>query len=180
MPMQLQELFSTEEMEILRLRADRIAAPLQEEDKTGHIAALIALMRGETYALPIDAITVTLRSFAIVPIPCVPKFVAGVANVRGHLVSVLDLAALLGLQSTDGTVDGVLVVVQADEINIGFHVEAIGDVIELSANDMTPVSPTINLTHPEYLDGIFPGGVGLLNIEAILRDPGLVIDESIV
>ena len=68
---------------------------------------------------------------------------------------------------------------KAGDINIGFHVEAIGEVIELSVSDMTPVSPTINLTHPEYLQGIFPGGTGLLNIEAILQDPRLVIDETI-
>lgn len=176
--MQLQDLFTTDEIEILRLRADRIAAPIEEDDKTGRIAALIASMGGETYALPIDAITVTLRNFTIIPIPCVPPFVAGVANVRGHIISVLDLAVLLGLQSSDRTTSGVLVVVQADDITVGFHVEAIGEVIELSANEMAPISPTINLSHPEYFHGIFPDGTGLLNITAILHDPRLVLDES--
>lgn len=177
--MQFHEMFSEDELEILRLRAERIAAPLQEENKTGRISALVARMHGETYVLPIDAITMVIRNVALFPIPCVPKFVAGIANVRGHLVTVLDLAVLLGLESKDETSSSVLVVVEADDISIGFHVESIGEVIELSMSDLNPMSPAIHLAHPEYLQGIFPDGTGLLNLPAILQDSRLEIDETV-
>ena len=177
--MPLHEMFSPEEMELLQLRAQRVAAPLQEKDKAGHLTALVAIMRGEKYALPIDAITVVYQNVDIIPVPCVPDFVAGIANVRGHLVSVLDLAAFLGLDSYDHTGGATLVVARAGDASIGFVVEAIGEVIELPMSQINFVSANMNLDQADSIQGIFPDGSVLLNMKAVLEDPRLVIDESI-
>lgn len=175
--MQLQELFSPEQLELLRMRAERVAAPLQEEEKTGQVTALTVMIAGENYALPIDSITVVYQNVAIVPVPCVPPFVAGIANVRGHLVSVLDLAALLGLES-GGTTEAALVVAQAGDANIGFRIEAVGEVIELPMSQLNPVPSNMNLAYAEYIQGICHDGTALLNMNVLLNDPHIVVDDT--
>ena len=176
--MQLHEFFSQEEMELLRTRAERVAAPLQEEDRAGHVTALVVIMRGEMYALPIDSITVVYQDVVVIPVPCVPNFVAGIANVRGHLVSVLDLAVLLGLERGEDTEETGLVVAQAGETTIGFRVEAVGEVIELQISQMNSVPANMNVSHVECIQGIFPDGTALLNMTAILEDPRIIVDET--
>ncbi|WP_119070695.1 chemotaxis protein CheW [Aggregatilinea lenta] len=176
--MQLETLFSEEELALLRLRAERVAAPLQEEDRAGTLTALVVVLQGEKYALRIDAITVVYQHVAIVPIPCVPEFVAGIANVRGHLISVLDLAALLGLRRGEDAAEAALVVAETEDARIGFRVETIGEVVELAVSQLNPVPIDMNLAQSTYLQGLFPDGTALLNMQVILGDPRLIVDDS--
>jgi purine-binding chemotaxis protein CheW len=175
--MQLQTIFTREEWEILQLRAERVAAPLQEDDRAGYLTALIAVLRQEKYALPLDTITAVYERVVIVPVPCVPNFVAGIANVRGHILTVLDLAALLGLESSNNSAESAMLVTEADDGSIGFRVEAIGEVVELPMSQVNPVPTNMNIAQAEYLQGIFPDGTALLNLKAILNDSRLIIDE---
>lgn len=175
--MLLHELFSEEEFAILQQRAKRVAAPIQEERRSDSISALRVSICGEQYALPINSITLVYRDIAIVPVPCVPNFVAGIANVRGHLITVLDLASLLGLESDDAPVAD-LVMAKASDAVTGFRVETIGEVVELAADQINSVTTNMNLAHAAYLQGILPDGTALLNIEAILEDPRLIVDET--
>lgn len=176
--MQLNELFSPEEMEILRTRAERAAAPLLGEDRTGYLSALITTMNGERYALAINELTAVYHHVVITPVPCVPDFVAGIANVRGHIVSVLDLASLLGLGNSPDAFESAIVVANADGSSIGFRVDAVGEVAELAMSQMELIPANANLSRPDYLQGVFPDGTALLNLTAILADPHLIIDES--
>lgn len=175
--MNLNERFSKEEIDILHMRAERIAIPVQDEDRDGRVTALIIALEGEKYALPIDAITVVFRDIVVIPVPCVPQFVAGIANVRGHLVSVIDLAALMGLP-THSDDSCALVVAESGDIRVGFRIESIGDVVELTMNQMGPVPSNINFASMECLVGIFPDGITLLDVKAILNDPRMVVDEA--
>lgn len=178
--MPLQELFSEKELALLRQRAERVAAPLRDERNRDRLTTLIVLMHGEKYALPIDLITVVYRDVVVIPVPCVPNFVAGMANVRGHLVSVLDLAAVLGVEGTSNAAEAALVVAATSDANIGFRVEMVGEVVDLAVNQMNPVPPNMNLAQADYLQGIFPDGTALLNLKAVLDDKRLIVDDTTV
>ena len=175
--MNIQDLFSAEELKLLQLRADRVAIPITEDDKAGRIAVLTTTIGKECYALPIDSITAVYDDVLIVPVPGVPSFVAGIANVRGHIVSVLDLRAILGLKSEGIT--GAMFVTETKAGSIGLCVEAIGEVVELPLNQLNDTPTNINVDHLEYFQGIFLDGTALLNVTAILADPRLMVDDSV-
>lgn len=176
--MSLHELFSEEDLALLRQRAERVAAPLRDEHSSDRMTALIVIMRGEKYALPINLITLVYSDVVIISVPCVPEFVAGIANVRGHLVSVLELSAILGVERTENSSENALVVAEAGDASIGFRAQAVGEVVELPLNEMNPVPANMNLAHPEYLRGIFSDGVALLDLKSILEDERLKVDEA--
>jgi purine-binding chemotaxis protein CheW len=165
-------------MELLRARAERVAAPLQDGHQLGRITALVAMLQREKYALPIDAITAVYQDVTVVPVPCVPEFVAGIANVRGRLISVLDLAAILGLESSGHNAQAALVLAEAGDTSVGFRIETVGEVVELQMNEINPVPANMNYEQAGYLVGLFPDGTAVLNMQAILDDPHLVVDES--
>ena len=149
---------------------------LHEEVGAEVITALVAVIQHERYALPIAEITAVYQDVEIVPVPCAPEFAAGIANVRGHLLSVVDLGMLLGLPSREAE-SAALVVAEAGDTSLGFRVEAIDEIVELALSRLNPITPTMNLGQGQYLRGIFPDGIALLDVHAILNDPRLADDE---
>lgn len=175
--MQLQEIFAPEELKLLQQRAERIAVPITEDDKSGRISVLTVLVRQEKYAFPIAAIKAVYKEVLIIPVPGVPAFVAGIANVRGHIVSVLDLASLMGLGITTSESGAMLVIDNAGG-SLGMRVEAIGEVVELPLNQMNDIPANMNLDHQDYFRGVFLDGTALLNVNVLLADRRLQIDEA--
>lgn len=142
------------------------------------VTVLIAAIQHERYALPIAEITAVYQNAVIVPVPCTPEFIAGITNVRGHVLSVVDLGLLLGLPGGDDSADAALIVAEADDDSIGFRVEAIDEIVELALSSLNPITPTMNLGQAQYLRGIFPDGTALLDVNAILDDPRLAGDGA--
>lgn len=172
--MHLYEHFTSAERRVLQERAERVAAPLQPPAADGRLAALLVSVCGERYALPVAAISGVVESPVIVPVPCSPPTIAGIANVRGHIVSVLCLAALLGLRADNAPAQPALVVAQTGEVGIGLRVDAIGEIAEF---DRHALNPAAGSAAGECLEGVFAEGVGLLNVQAILGDGRLLVSD---
>lgn len=172
--MPLHEHFTSEEIRVLQARAERVAAPLQPPAPMGRIVALIVRACGEPYALPIAAISSVVEQPVIVPVPCTPPHIAGIANVRGHIVTVLCLAAVLGLQAEARPAQQALVVAQAGEVSIGLRVDAIGDLAEFQRSALNPALGEAG----GCLEGVFAEGVGLLSLQAIIEDSRLLVSDS--
>ena len=177
--MSIYDQFSEKQLEILRARAERAASVPGDERETTALTALRITMRGEAYALAIDSITTVYQQVPVVPIPCVPPFVAGLANVRGHLIPVINLATLLGVPGGTVAEAAHLIVAANDEMTVAFRVENIGDVQPLPLDRLSPVPATLALERTAYLRGVLPDGTVLLDMEAILGDPALVVEETV-
>lgn len=176
--MKLQNHFSNEELNLLQLRAERIAATVSQDDQAGYIHVLTTTLGQEKYAFPIEAIAAVYDDVLIIPVPSVPGFVAGIANVRGHIVSVLNFSSLVGLGSVESE-SAAMLVIDSDDGNVGLRVESIGEVMELSTNEMNPVPANMNLDHPEYFQGLFLDGTTLVNVKTMLSDARLLVDASV-
>ena len=172
--MSFYEHFSEEEVAILRARAERIANTQTEIQQGGTVSALVIQAGGETYGLPMESLTAVYMGHTIIPVPCVPAFVAGIANVRGEIMPVFDLAVLLKVPSAN--TKQALIVASAKENSIAFCVEAVGETRAVQMSELQSVPPMLNET---YLQGISADGMAMLNVEAIINDPALIVDEAI-
>ncbi len=76
---------------------------------------LLFQLAGSRFALPIRNVREVLRPVPITPLPGVPRWLSGVANIRGDIVTVVDLSSYLELQAAE-TNSGSLVVLN-DETN---------------------------------------------------------------
>jgi purine-binding chemotaxis protein CheW len=177
--------FDENDQHILRMRAERAAEKNSETPETlASIDTLVVTLGDEAYGLPLEALTAAYQvnvnlTTPIVPVPCTPPFIAGIANIRGHVVPVIDLAVLVGLPSNTTNDTTGIVVVSNEETTMAFRVDAIGDAILVKVGELTPVSGLFDLAKPEYLKGTLPDGIILLNIDAILSDSTLIVDEKI-
>lgn len=118
-----------------------------------------------------------------------PPFLCGLANLRGQIVSIFDLATRLGLKALSETehrynivlkTNGELAPIRAREDRedlstnddtVGLAVDAIGDVLEVDEDIIEPVPANMGTLDERYLQGIVPMKDELL----ILLDAGALV-----
>lgn len=90
----------TPEEQTLRERARWLAVDWVEDAVPAARAGtemLLCRLHDEWYAIELALLRAVQPVRGLAPIPCTPAFVAGMLNVRGTVVTVLDLARALGL-----------------------------------------------------------------------------------
>ncbi|MEO8394295.1 MAG: chemotaxis protein CheW [Chloroflexota bacterium] len=97
-----------------------------------------------------------------------------IANIRGQIAPVFDLAVLLS--APGASTPQVLIVAAHDDLSMAFYVDAVGDAETILTTELQPFPGMLN---GAYLRGVLPNGTALLNVEAILNDPTLIVDETV-
>jgi purine-binding chemotaxis protein CheW len=120
-------------------------------------------------------------------VPRVPNWVAGVTNLRGRILSVIDLRAYLGLPAPAQPEDGILVLVQSPTMELIFLVDDVPGVEVLPVRQDLAGDTLIHHLRAEYVRAVVerrasPADqrhITVLNVEALLADPRIVIHESL-
>ncbi|WP_283788942.1 chemotaxis protein CheW [Bermanella sp. WJH001] len=82
------------------------------------------ILAGRRYVAPMSDVSEILTAPKLTQVPGVKHWVQGVANVRGRLIPVMDLAAFLGGRSTSGRNKRTLIIEKGDLLN-GLTVDAV-------------------------------------------------------
>jgi chemotaxis signal transduction protein len=137
---------------------------------------------GQPFGLPIRAVKETLPMRPITRVFLVPRVVAGLINLRGEVVAVLDLAELVGLPPPNRDArDSAIVILRTPEGSgargggraaCGVVVERLLGVRELPG-PLLPPPPTLESEAASYLSGVAAGGeppstLGVLDPERVL------------
>ncbi len=140
-------------------------------------------LAGESYALAILKVREIIRLQKITPVPQMPGYVKGVINLRGRVVPVIDLRLKFGLEAV--TSDRTCVVVvqvklhERGNVALGLIVDAVEEVISLSATDIAPPPDFGSTLNQEYLLGMAKVSNGvkmLLDLDrALAADPSAVL-----
>lgn len=87
-------------------------------------------------------------------LPHVPEYVAGVINLRGTVLPVLDLAARLGWGITDATPRHAIIVTQFGEQARGLIVESVSDIVTVESGDLQKPNATSDGDIVPFLEGL--------------------------
>lgn len=112
----------------------------------------------ETYGVDINRVQSIIQMQEITYVPGAPQFIEGVINLRGAVVPVVDLRTRFELAHRDGQ-EGVVVIVELEEHQIGVIVDAVTDVTMVSEESIEPPSPLLAGVDTAYLRGIGKWGV---------------------
>lgn len=88
------------------------------------------------------------------PLPHAPLYVRGVINLRGVVLPVVDLKARLGREATDANPKHVIVVIETGERTIGLLVDAVSDILTVTASDIQTTPELARDGCAGFLDGI--------------------------
>lgn len=162
-------------LEILRERA-RILSEVPAPEESGEkISALSFELSGELYGVELKYLAETRQSAPLRRLPCVPPHLAGVMNLRGELVPVVDLGPILGLGQREMAAVGSAVMVLSLQGNkLALAVDQAKDILVFAAKELQP--PPLSLEperaifiRGEYLVERRP--LSLLDVEKIIADP---------
>jgi len=96
-------------------------------------------LAGQQYAIAILKVFEVLLDADIEPVPNAPEAVLGVINLRGSIVTVVELGVLLGIQRA--SMRHCIIVINHEDQAIGVRVDRILEVLDIQENAMSPVPP---------------------------------------
>jgi len=167
------------DIDILLERAKLIAGRGKNKNSTTEetIKVVEILLIPERFALEEKYISEVLFLKDITPIPGTPAFVMGVINLRGKIVSIINLKSLFNLREKGLTELNRVIVLKNDTMEFGIVADSISANKSIVKSTLSP--PPVNLDNigVEYITGVTPDGLILLNALNLLSSKQIIINK---
>lgn len=98
-------------------------------------------LAGQLYGIEVARVQEVLRPQRLAPVPLAPPTVGGLLNLRGEIVTALDLRVRLGLPPAPDP--QMTIVVRVDGGVVSLLVDEIGTVVEIGAGTVEPPPETL-------------------------------------
>jgi purine-binding chemotaxis protein CheW len=108
----------------------------------------------ETFGVPIKCVHEIVRVPAITSVPDSPEFVEGVINLRGKIVSVVDLRKRFGETQVDAHKKNRVIVVESEGKLVGLIVDAASEVMRIPNADIEPPPAVLQNSESSYVTGV--------------------------
>ena len=139
----------------------------------------------ELFGVPIHQVQEIVRVPEVTMVPEMPSFVEGVINLRGRIVSIIDVNKRLKLGGSTRTKASRILIVDVEKKVVGLLVDAVTEILRLPAESIEPAPEIVTSIGSEYIMGVgkLPGKlIILLELQKILKPEEmkrLVVDEQI-
>ncbi|MBC7473321.1 MAG: chemotaxis protein CheW [Candidatus Sericytochromatia bacterium] len=172
--------FNEEENEILTKRTDNLsqATKLVEQKSNDKITYLTFNVNNIRYAVEQSYIQELHSEISPKKIPCVPKFIKGIVNIRGDILSITDLSLFFGNKAIAERDNYQMFRLKNKNIEFGVIVDNIEDTLLLSKADIYAFSNSENPKMDQYIKGVDKDMVNILNIDSIMNDDLMIINNN--
>jgi purine-binding chemotaxis protein CheW len=104
-------------------------------------------------------------------VPQAPEYVLGILNLRGQIVTIIDLGKKLGLGETDISQDPRNIIVNSAGGHVGLLVRKISDVVSADMEKRERAPANMSGIQGEFFTGVFKTNdhlIGILNVDKVL------------
>ena len=176
-------------------RAAQLAQVPTREDQGEQIELVVIQLGRERYGLDARLVFGIKQVEQVARVPRVPEWVVGVVNVRGRILSVVDLRRFFGLPAAEpgeAIKEGShLVIVETPEMELALLTDGVLAVEKTPVSHIQDTANTVRGLRPGYTRGVveFKGGelttngktlVVVLDLPVLLADERLIVREEIV
>lgn len=168
-----------EERAVFRTRAHNLMQALESLEAAERVPLSIIQLGEECFGVGLDVVREFSHLRRVTPIPCCPPHIAGNMNLRGDILTLVDIRGLLNI-AAGGTAAEVMVV-ESGELYIGVPVDSVIEVIYLQAADIASLPAAAHEETNEYCKGVARYGdsmVSILDMQKILAQGGLEVEEE--
>ncbi len=170
-----------EEKAIFQSRADNLRQQSEKENSAANISLAVFALNNEYFGINLDVVREFIDIRQVTPIPCTPDRIVGNMNLRGEVVTLVDLRHVLNMSATANYLSKAIVVEVGDLVT-GIVVDEILDIIYLSVSEIVAVPAALHSANREYLWGTAIYGekmMAILNLQKLLTKGGVVVDEEV-
>jgi purine-binding chemotaxis protein CheW len=169
-----------EKRTILRARAKSLARePERKSEAEKCLEVLAFLLAHETYAIETASIREVYPLTELTPLPCTPNYIFGIINIRGQILTIIDMKKFFDLPEKGITNLNRVIVVQGEEMELGILADEILGICDIPASGLHPPLPAKTGIHAGYIKGVTGGGLILLDMEWFLNDKQLTVHEEV-
>ena len=165
---------------LLKKRAQALA--LQENDETGQqecIEIIVFRLAYETYGIETAFVREVYPLKDMTTLPGTPSFVMGIINVRGQIVSVIDLKNFFNLPEKGlGELNKVIIMCN-ERMEFGILADVVEGTQSVALKEIMAAPPSVIGIGKKYLKGVTKEHIVLLEAESILNDEKIIVNEKV-
>ncbi|MEX2117317.1 MAG: chemotaxis protein CheW [Bacteroidota bacterium] len=168
-----------EKRSLLKKRAQTLALRENDESVQRHCMEIIVFrLAYETYGIETAFVreVYPLRDFT--PLPGTPSFVLGIMNVRGQIVSVIDLKKFFNLPEKGLGELNKVIIMSNERMEFGILADGVEGTVSVAREEIMAVPPSVRGIGEKYLKGVTKEHIVLLDAESILNDGTIIVNDE--
>lgn len=165
---------------IFKERARRLAEKRDEQDRDATCLQVIEFTLGhERYAAEVAYVGEVYPLKDLTPVPCAPSFVLGIMNVRGQVMSVLDVREFFDVPRKDITDLSRVLILKNHETEFGILADTVVGEKKITLDGVHADTSGITDGREDYIRGVTTDRLIVMNMERLLSDDKIVVHEEI-
>jgi purine-binding chemotaxis protein CheW len=125
----------------------------REAPKEKTFQLIVFRLTREWYGVEITKVKEVIKVGKITYLPSCPDHIAGIVNLRGHILSVTDLKPILGLPQGEATEKTRIIAIESGFFETGFLVDEVVESIEVPLSKIEPALLTLPPERAKFLEG---------------------------
>jgi len=109
----------------------------------------------EDYAIPLLSVREVISVPETTPIPKAPPHFLGIMNLRGQVISVVDLRTKLKIKPKENNHEESVIIVDINGMNLGIVVDSINKVLAFTTEEVNDVPEIESQVNAEYIKGVY-------------------------
>jgi purine-binding chemotaxis protein CheW len=109
----------------------------------------------QLFGIPVLQVQDVFVPVSVTAVPLAPPEVGGVLNLRGRIVTVIDMRKRLGLPNRERQGAALAIGIERSGEHYGLLIDDVGDVLELDPNDIEPVPQTLDTKWRTISKGVY-------------------------
>lgn len=141
---------------------------------------IIFEINGQLFCIPAKFIDDVIMPHDMTPVPLAPESVTGILNLRGRVVTAINLRICLGINAEFPGQDYRGIVVDIEDALYGLLVDSVKDVVDLDINELTSTPENISDEWQKISSGVFTYNdqiLILLEVDKILNKEKAPVEE---
>ena len=164
---------------ILKTRARALAQEPKQSDAAQEFLDIVQFrLASETYGVESRFVREVYPLKDFTPLPGTPPFVLGIINVRGQIISVVDIKKFFNLPDKGLAELNKVIIIRDSKMEFGILADIILGTVSISTETLQPPLPTITGIGAEYVRGVTGERVIILDVDNILNNERIIVYEE--
>lgn len=133
---------------------------------------------GQRFGIEVLDVQEVLRTQSMTPVPLAPEAITGLINLRGQIITAIDLRQRLDLPPREDGASSVNIVVRTEEGPVSLLVDSIGGVLEVDRADYELPPETISGAGRDLIAGVYKVDGPLLHVLEVERVIGELVTAT--
>ena len=169
---------SSKTKQTLHQRAIALRGSTEEAATRESIPIAVVRIDGDYFGIDLGIVREFINIKRVTTIPCCPDFIIGNMNLRGEILTLVDIRQPLDLATTNHNQKTKAVVVEVEDSIAGIAVDEVYDVMDLYLDELKPTPVATNSHTATYIKGIANDRqtINLIDLPKLLTQGAMTVE----